>query len=352
MFEHIDFSWLRALGLMISLISFIVFFKRLRHYQEDRGLDWLLAVSSLAIGAVSLWPGLASLPAEIFHLDTITGGRIITLLLFASLFTWVLLLKMRTKQDKLSQQLASLIQYYAVNQIQLDNTSDTHQCILVLMPAFNEADNLPHVLPTIPQTLLGLPVISVVIDDCSFDDTYCVAKQYSRFVLKHPINCGQGLALRTGYLLAKALQPKVIVTMDTDGQHQAKDIETLIRPILNNQADVVIGSRRLGNHIKTPGLRKLGIHFFSYLVSKLIHQPITDCSSGFRAFRYDVIQSLTLKQPQNNSAELIIEAGKRRFQILEQPITITPRIFGESKKGRDLIYGLHFFNSILRTWLR
>lgn len=346
-----EFSGLRIVGLLVSSVFLTVFFRRLRSYQPQRGLDWLIALSALTIGLIALMPGLASIPTEILKLDRVQGGRIITLLLLVTAITWILLLRLRTKYFVLNQQVAGLIHHQSIA-FALEETTLIENSILILIPAYNEAENLPHVLPKIPKQIAQYPVIPVVIDDCSDDDTALTASALGAIVLSHPVNSGGGMALRTGYLFAKKVRPKVIVTMDADGQHLPEEIAQLIEPILNNQADVVIGSRRLGKHVKTPLFRKLGIYFFSSLISQLIHKKITDCSSGFRAFRSGIIHSLTLRQAQYHAAELIIEAGKRGFKITESPITIVPRISGVSKKGPDLLYGMNFFSSILRVWLR
>jgi len=140
--------------------------------------------------------------------------------------------------------------------------------------------------------------------------------------------------------------------MDADGQHDPGQIARLVEPILNNEYDFVIGSRILGTKENNTRFRSIGLHFFSFIISMLLGVKITDCSSGFRAFKARLLNSVTLLEDQYHTSELIIDAVKKGFRIGEAPISISKRKYGQSKKAKDLLYGLNFGKTILKTWWR
>src|SRR4051794_69650 len=119
--------------------------------------------------------------------------------------------------------------------------------IAVLIPAFNEADALPAVLAAIPAEACGLPVVSVVIDDGSTDQTAAVAAAAGARVERLGVNQGGGAALRRGFALARAEGAAFVVTMDADGQHLPGELTQLLEPVVEGRADLAIGSRVLGS---------------------------------------------------------------------------------------------------------
>ena len=113
----------------------------------------------------------------------------------------------------------------------------------LIIPAFNEGARLGAVLDTIERAGTGCKV--VVVDDGSLDDTSDVARMKGATVLRHPFNLGYGAALQTGYKYALQMRADVVIQMDADGQHDPSDINTLLRPILDDELDLVVGSRFL-----------------------------------------------------------------------------------------------------------
>jgi glycosyltransferase involved in cell wall biosynthesis len=140
--------------------------------------------------------------------------------------------------------------------------------------------------------------------------------------------------------------------MDGDGQHLPEEIERLVKPILKNEADIVIGSRVLGQREKDSSIRWIGIRVFNFIINMLTGARITDCTNGFRAFRVSALEKIVLHQEQFHTAELIIDAARKGIRIDEVPVTVLRRHYGESKKGRNIAYGLNFYKTILKTWLR
>ena len=126
----------------------------------------------------------------------------------------------------------------------------------------------------------------------------------------------------------------------------------LVRPLLNGEADLTNGSRRLGSFERDSFIRRVGVYVFSSVVSILNRRRITDLSSGYRAIRSDCLQRLNLQQQQFHASEFMIEALSKRLRIKEVPITFSRRSGGQSKKPGTFRYGWGFTKAILQTWLR
>src|SRR6266508_458103 len=155
--------------------------------------------------------------------------------------------------------------------------------IAVVIPAYNEAAHIAQVIAALPEELEGLSIHAIVVDDGSFDDTTEAAREAGAAAVRLPMNRGQGAALRPGYRLALATRARLVVTMDADGQHQQSALPRLIGPILSGEADVVNGSRVLGDADPSHAARKLGITLFAWLLSVLTTSRITDPACGYRA---------------------------------------------------------------------
>jgi glycosyltransferase involved in cell wall biosynthesis len=224
--------------------------------------------------------------------------------------------------------------------------------IVVVMPAHNEAENVASVVQSMPERLEGYPVVSVVIDDASNDDTAEVARKAGALVAQLPIRRGGGLALRVGYEIALRLNAVAVVSMDADGQHMPEEMASLVKPILEGEADMVNGSRILGEFERESMVRHAGVHFFSRLVTVMTGSRVTDVSNGYRATKADVLKDLVLHQDQFWTSELMIEGMRQRLRIKEVPITIRARAAGVSKKPKNVKYAWNFTKAILKTWLR
>jgi cellulose synthase/poly-beta-1,6-N-acetylglucosamine synthase-like glycosyltransferase len=348
-----DISILRVLGITCGLVSLTVLFYRLRSHSRNRFGDWLLACFGFALISIGLFPGLLNLPADMINLRDKPGGRIITLLILSSILLWIFLINERFKRESRESQFDLLLRSLVLKEFS-ENVQETTppESILILIPAFNEAENLAAVLPSIPKTLGDTSVKALVINDGSTDDTESVARLNGALVISHPFNRGGGAALRIGYDVASTIEASIVVTMDGDGQHLPSEIAALVTPILKDEADIVIGSRVIGSREKDSTIRWVGLHIFNWLVNILTGLKISDCSSGFRAFRLTKLQKVKLLQDQFHTAELIIDAAKKGFRIKEVPITILKRKSGQSKKGKNFKYGLNFAKAIVKTWWR
>lgn len=280
-------------------------------------------------------------------------SRFVTASLFGNLFLIIMVFylfsTLRNTQRDISELSRSLSVSERTNSARPDG--GTHP-IAVIIPAYNEAASIGSVLTSLPDQIAGLPVEPIVVSDGSEDETATRAADAGATVAEHPINQGQGGALRTGFRLAEEKQAEVVVTMDADGQHPIDELTNLVQPILNGDADYVMGSRYRGvDHSGNGVVRKSGIRFFTWLINRLTKSNITDCTNGFRAIRGSEIGELKLTEERFSAPELIIEARKNGLRIKEIPIVIQEREAGQTKKPQ-LGYALGLTRTILATWIR
>ena len=191
--------------------------------------------------------------------------------------------------------------------------------IIIGIPAYNEAKNIASII----LKLKKITDTIIVCDDGSSDLTSEISKKMGATVLTHDHNEGYGAAIRTIFLKAKELDTDVLITFDADGQHRFEDIEKVILPIKNDQADIVIGSRFLENSSEIPKYRKLGINIITKVTNSTINEKITDSQSGFRAYNKKALQKIN---PTENgmgiSTEILIKSSKNNIRIAEVPITV------------------------------
>ncbi len=224
--------------------------------------------------------------------------------------------------------------------------------IAIVIPAYNEAENIDGVLRRIPERVCGVPATALLVDDGSLDGTADAALAAGAVVAQLPANRGGGAALWAGYSLMLDAGARIVVTMDADGQHRPEELEQVVEPVLSGRADLSQGSRVLGSAEPGAFARELGIAFFNRFVRLLTGVRITDCSNGFRAVVPDVLPELDLRQPQFHAAEFLIEAVTRGFRLEEVPVRVLRRQHGSSKKPPALRYGWGFYSAIISAWRR
>ncbi len=203
--------------------------------------------------------------------------------------------------------------------------------ILIIVPAYNEEGNLKNTLEEILAVNLRKTVL--VIDDGSSDRTSHIAQEMKVNLIRLPFNLGIGGAVQTGFKFASEKQFNLAVQIDGDGQHDARFLGLLIEPILNEEADLVIGSRFFPPYLgyRSSFVRRIGIHFFAKLISFLTGTIVTDPTSGFRAYNRHMIELFARDYPQDfPEPEAIILAKQIGAQIKEVPVKMRKRNFGYS----------------------
>ena len=188
------------------------------------------------------------------------------------------------------------------------------------IPAFNEEKNIA----TIITKLADVTDTIIVCNDGSSDLTSDIAEKMGAFVINHEKNLGYGAAIRSIFLKAKELDGDILVTFDADGQHRIEDIEKVTKPIIDQEVDLVIGSRFLDESEKeVPRYRKVGIKVITKITNASIKKQLTDSQSGFRAYSKKVLNELNPSElGMGISTEILIKASNKNFRITEVPIKI------------------------------
>ena len=288
-----------------------------------------------------------------FSFEKGNGGRILGLAVFAIFILFLLILRALSQAGRNSRQLSAVLEGLAWEEFRQAGLPERFRDrIAILVPAYNDAESIGHVLDLMPALVCGVETAVLVVDDGSRDGTGDVAAEHGAAVARHVINRGGGAALRTGYRLMVESGARIVVTLDADGQHLPFEMERLVKPILDGEVDVAHGSRVLGQADRNHFARELGIVFFNRLVSFITRTHVTDCSNGYRAVRTTVLPQLVLRQEQFHTSEFMIEAIKRGISAKEVPVTVEARLHGHSKKPAVVRYGAGFANAIVRTWLR
>jgi glycosyltransferase involved in cell wall biosynthesis len=224
--------------------------------------------------------------------------------------------------------------------------------IAVVVAAYNEGPSIGPVLAGIPDQLLGQRVSCLVVVDGATDHTADVAIAQGKYACVMHTNRGQGAALRLGYDLVCEHGAAYIVVIDADGQYDPGEMDRLVRPLLADEADLVLGSRRLGHTDRDDPVRYAGVVLFGAVISRLTHCRITDSSSGFKALTAKLAETVELTEPQYQASEMLISALGRGFRVTEVPVTMRARTAGFTKKAPNLIFGLQYARVILKTWWR
>ena len=194
--------------------------------------------------------------------------------------------------------------------------------ITIGLPAYNEEKNIASVITKLKKITDSI----IVCDDGSSDMTSEISKNLGAVVISHKKNMGYGAALRTIFQKSVELDSDILVTFDADGQHRVEDINKILQPLENNEADVVIGSRFLDNESKIPNYRKIGIKVITKVTNASLKKKLTDSQSGFRAYNK---QALTQISPSEMgmgiSTEILIKASSKGLRIAEIPIIVLYR---------------------------
>jgi glycosyltransferase involved in cell wall biosynthesis len=197
--------------------------------------------------------------------------------------------------------------------------------ILVIIPAYNEENAITDVIKRIPPEVSGYKTNVLVVDDGSTDKTAEKAREAGATVCSHNKNMGLGISFGTGISYAIKLQPAVIVNIDADGQFDSADIPRLVKPIIENEADFVTGSRFLNTRKITgmPKIRFFGNKIVTKLINFLTKNSFTDVSCGFRAYSYDTILKLNLFATFTYTHESFLSLCFQYVRIKEVPVTVS-----------------------------
>jgi hypothetical protein len=348
----------RLAGLLVALLSGYLLL-RLVHSRKISGFEFLFWFGAVSfVVTLSVYPQFNQIIFSYFSFtNNQRSDRLIGLGFIFIFFLSCIVFYYRNRLFICEQQFLNTVQVTTANQYTHSHKGKNEENnLFILIPALNEEKNLKSVLERIPREICGLQPRVIIISDGSTDDTAVVAIKNGADAVAHPINFGGGMALKTGYRIANTMKARYVVTLDADGQYQPNEIEILLKPLIENKADIVSGSRVLGYYEQNldPAnfTRSIGVRIFNIILTVITGQKITDSSSGFRAIKAEFLPRLNLIQTQFHSSEFLIESLKNGLKFQEVPISFLKRISGESKKPASLAYGIGFFRAMMKTWLR
>ncbi|MCU1490242.1 MAG: glycosyl transferase [Acidimicrobiaceae bacterium] len=259
---------------------------------------------------------------------------------------------MNNRDRRRRQAMDALIDELAIEEMTRAHPAVALAPVAIVIASYKERDNIGAVLESMPKQLCDLDASVVVVIDGEDDGTAAIVRDAGRVAVVCPVNRGQGAALRLGYRIAREHGATYIVTADADGQTDPADLEVVLQPVVDGEADFVNGSRRLGKTLSHGFVRNAGVLLFSKTVSLLTKTRVTDTANPIRAFRADRTAGLVLEEPQYQASELLIGAIMGGARYAERPVTMRPRASGRSKKGGDLSYGFSYGRVFFSTWLR
>lgn len=209
--------------------------------------------------------------------------------------------------------------------------------LVIQIPCYNEEKSLPVTLADLPKHINGVDEIEVlIINDGSTDKTVQTAKEHGiKHIVEMPHNCGLAKAFVAGINSSLALGADIIVNTDADNQYCASDIEKLIQPILNSEADIVIGSRPVSQIEHFSPLKKLLQRLGSCVMRMVSSTSVEDAPSGFRAFSRNAALQLNVFDNYTYTLETIIQARAKGLQLVCVPISVNPDL-RESKLVKNM----------------
>jgi glycosyltransferase involved in cell wall biosynthesis len=203
---------------------------------------------------------------------------------------------------------------------------------LAIVPAYNEQASIAVVVAELNAVDPGMDV--VVVDDGSVDRTAEVARAAGARVVRLPFNLGIGGAMQTGFRYAYEHGYDVAVQVDGDGQHDPRELPKILAPVVAGEADLVVGSRFGGepsSEFRSTAPRRIGIRVFAWTVSRIVHQRVTDTTSGFRAVGRAGIRLFAADYPHDYpEVEATVMVAKANLRLREVPVAMRERAGGRS----------------------
>jgi len=225
--------------------------------------------------------------------------------------------------------------------------------LFIQIPCLNEELTLKKTLNDLPKEITGISKINIlIIDDGSTDNTVEVAKKFGvKHIVKHKNNLGLALAFSNGVDYCLKNGADIIVNTDGDNQYQGKCIKDLLMPILNDNADIVIGTRPISQikefSFKKKILQKLG----SFVVRKFSNTKVEDATSGFRALTRSAAKSLRVIDNYTYTIDMIIAFGRKNMKIYSTPIKVNPVMRKSRLINSDFDYVIRSIKTIFRIFI-
>ena len=224
--------------------------------------------------------------------------------------------------------------------------------ISVIIPVFNEELTLGNVIERVKAVLrkIGFKYEIIVVDDFSTDRSLELANRQGVKVYSLKKHMGKGYALRAGFAKAKG---DIITTIDSDGSHRPEELPSLLTPILQDKADLVIGSRYLSQKpAAAKKLNAIGVRLFNLLIEVFTGAEVSDSQSGYRVMKSEVIRNMSLKSGEYEiESEMLVKTARQGFRVREVPISFEQRTYGTSRLD-PMVDGFKILLSIVSAYMR
>jgi len=214
---------------------------------------------------------------------------------------------------------------------------------LACIPAYNEESQIELLIKSAKKFVDSV----VVCDDGSTDNTTKIAKDAGAIVIKHETNQGYGSAIISLFDYARKQNAELMITLDGDGQHDPKQIPLLTETLLQNNVDVVIGSRFLDDSTNVPGYRKRGIKIITSAINYGIDVKVSDSQSGFRAYSKNAIDAIhPTEQGMSISTEILLKISNKGLSLAEVPITVS--YDGDTSEHHSVSHGVSVLGNTIK----
>ena len=226
-----------------------------------------------------------------------------------------------------------------------ENERQRRPKVFACIPAYNQDKSIERVV----RATLKYVEHVIVIDDGSFDRTAELAEQAGALVIRHAMNMGYGATIKSGFRMALKERADIIVTLDADLQHSPEDIPSLLAPILNGDAEIVIGSRMDEKDSQMPSYRKMGVYFITKLL-QFNGVPVKDAQSGFRAYSAKALRIILPNLTHSGFGlitESLAEASRFGLPIAEVPVLIKYNTGFKTSTKNPVLHGAGVLYSIV-----
>jgi glycosyltransferase involved in cell wall biosynthesis len=224
--------------------------------------------------------------------------------------------------------------------------------ISVIIPVFNEELTIGNVVERVKAVLqkLGFKYEIIVVDDFSTDRSLELSNRRGVKVYSLKKHMGKGYALRAGFAKAKG---EIITTIDSDGSHRPEELPSLLNPILQDKADLVIGSRYLNQKpVAAKKLNAIGVRLFNLLIKIFTRAAVSDSQSGYRVMKSEVLRNMSLRSGEYEiESEMLVKTARQGFRVMEVPISFEQRTYGTSRLD-PMVDGFKILLSIVSAYMR
>jgi glycosyltransferase involved in cell wall biosynthesis len=224
--------------------------------------------------------------------------------------------------------------------------------ISVIIPVFNEELTIGYVVERVKAVLkkLGFKYELIVVDDFSTDNSRELSNRQGVKVYSLKKHMGKGYALRAGFAKAKG---DIITTIDSDGSHRPEELPSLLTPILQDKADLAIGSRYLSQKpAAAKKLNAIGVQLFNFLIKVFTRADVSDSQSGYRVMKSEILRNMSLKSGGYEiESEMLVKTARQGFRVTEVPISFEQRTYGRSRLD-PMVDGFKILLSIVSAYMR